>query len=228
MTPIDDHWNQPPSKPEACPIEDVEMRVKRTAFPMGGPTLQFGDGPPIPLDPEVPIEISTQFDDEIRTLRDAGCEVTMKVVEEATVKDSNPKDAVGIKKAPLSTVSAPVMMEVGVAMMEGALKYGRHNYRAIGVRASVYYDALMRHIMAWWEGEDIDEESGLSHITKAIACLMVQRDAMIRDKMVDDRPVGTEGFVKHLNSVAAALMEKYPNPKDAFTADGQEPEEYLP
>ena len=39
-------------------------------------------------------------------------------------KETNPKDAVGIKKAPISTVSGAVMAELGLAMMEGALKYG--------------------------------------------------------------------------------------------------------
>ena len=72
-------------------------------------------------------------------------------------KPTNPKDALGIRKVPASTISAPVKLELGLAMMEGALKYGRHNYRDIGVRASVYYDALTRHIDSWWEGEDTDE-----------------------------------------------------------------------
>ena len=81
-------------------------------------------------------------------------------------KATNPKDAVGIKKVPLSTVSSKVIMEMGLGMLEGARKYGRHNYRVAGVRASVYYDACMRHLMAWWEGEDIDPDSGLHHIIK--------------------------------------------------------------
>lgn len=144
------------------------------------------------------------------------------------VKESNPKDAVGTKKAPMSTVSAPVMLEVGTAMLEGALKYGRHNYREIGVRASVYYDACLRHMMAWWEGEDTDPDSGVSHVTKAIAGLMVLRDAMIRDKMVDDRPRGTSEFVRCLNNVAANLIDQYPEPKDAFIADGKPQDTYQP
>ena len=40
------------------------------------------------------------------------------------IKDSNPKDAVGCKKVPMSTVSAPVLMEMGLAMLEGDRKYG--------------------------------------------------------------------------------------------------------
>ena len=125
------------------------------------------------------------------------------------VKDTNPKDAIGISKAPMSTVSAAVLMEVGVAMLEGASKYGRHNYRAAGVRASVYYDALMRHAMAWWEGEDLDPDSGMSHITKAIATLVVLRDAMIQDKFTDDRPPRSAPFLPALNDTAAALLVKH-------------------
>ena len=125
------------------------------------------------------------------------------------VKDTNPKDAIGIGKAPMSTVSAAVLMEVGVSMLEGASKYGRHNYRAAGVRASVYYDALMRHAMAWWEGEDLDPDSGMSHITKAIATLVVLRDAMIQDKFTDDRPPRSAPFLPALNDTAAALLVKH-------------------
>lgn len=127
-----------------------------------------------------------------------------------TTKESNPKDIVGVRKAPMSTVSATVMAEVGVAMLEGAAKYGRHNYRAVGVRASVYYDALMRHMFAWWDaGEDLDPDSGLSHITKAIAGLMVFRDAMINDKWVDDRPPKVPEFYADLNAKAAAILDRY-------------------
>ncbi len=125
------------------------------------------------------------------------------------VKDTNPKDAIGISKAPMSTVSAAVLMEVGVAMLEGASKYGRHNYRAAGVRASVYYDALMRHAMAWWEGEDLDPDSGMSHFTNAIATLVVLRDAMIQDKFTDDRPPRSAPFLPALNDTAAALLVKH-------------------
>lgn len=139
-----------------------------------------------------------------------------------TVKDSNPKDSVGIKKVPFSTVSAVVIAEIGLAMMEGARKYGRHNYRAIGVRSSVYYDACLRHLSSWWEGEDIDAESGLSHITKALACLTVLRDAMILDKCVDDRPPKTkQGWVQDLNKKAEEIIKKYPNSLEPYTEVGQ-------
>jgi hypothetical protein len=124
-------------------------------------------------------------------------------------KPSNPKDLVGVRKAPMSTVPANVLAEVGVAMLEGASKYGRHNYRAVGVRGSVYYDGTMRHIMGWWEGEDIDADSGLSHITKAIASLVVLRDAMIQGKFTDDRPPRSVPFYPALNAGAGDVIDRY-------------------
>jgi hypothetical protein len=138
-------------------------------------------------------------------------------------KPSNPKDMVGVRKAPMSTVSAPVLAELGVAMLEGACKYGRHNYRAVGVRASVYYDATMRHLMSWWEGEDVDADSGLSHITKAIASLAVLRDSMIQGKLQDDRAPRSKAFYADLNAKAAAVVDKYADksPKHYTIEDAQ-------
>lgn len=137
--------------------------------------------------------------------------------EKSTIGGSiNPKDACGIAKVPLSTISAPVLAEVGVAMLEGALKYGRHNYRVSGVRASVYYDAVGRHMMAWWEGEDDDPDSGLPHLAKAIAGLAVIRDSVIRGNWIDDRPPKVaSGWMAKLNEKVKALLAKYPNPKPA-------------
>jgi hypothetical protein len=124
-------------------------------------------------------------------------------------KDTNPKDAIGIRKSPLSTVPANVIAEIGVAMLEGSCKYGRHNYRASGVRASVYYDAAMRHLMSWWEGEDIDRDSGLSHITKLLACMTVLRDAMHQGMLTDDRPPRSETFYDALNALSAEIIDRY-------------------
>jgi len=140
---------------------------------------------------------------------------------EHKIKASNPKDAVGTGKVPFSTVPAPVMAEVGLGMLEGARKYGRHNYRAIGVRASVYYDAAMRHLTGWWEGQDIDPDSGLSHITKALASLVVLRDAMMNSKWSDDRPprVVDPNWIAGMNKVAAEIIARYPEPKEPYTQE---------
>lgn len=132
-------------------------------------------------------------------------------------KDSNPKDVFGSAKPPTSTVPVPVIYELGLAMLEGALKYGRHNYRVVGVRMSIYYDAAKRHLDAWWEGEDIDPESGLPHLVKAMACLAVVRDAEMLGKVTDDRPPShPPGWQARYKDMVAQLKARYPNPKEPF------------
>lgn len=128
-------------------------------------------------------------------------------------KDTNPKDALGTAKwRQFMTVPRQVLWELGVAMLEGALKYGRHNYRASGVRASVYLDAAYGHLDQFCEGEDIDKDSGLSHITKAMASLAVLRDAMMNDFWTDDRPPkinDLDGVRDRLQALVAENFERY-------------------
>lgn len=141
-----------------------------------------------------------------------------------SVKDTNPKDAVGTKKwRQYCTVPTTIIWELGVAMLEGARKYGRHNYRVAGVRASVYIDAAKGHIDQWWEGEDIDEESRLNHIIKAIASLAVLRDAMIQNKWVDDRPPRTDlpKLRAELQEAVNSIFERVPEAKDAYLEGDQ-------
>jgi hypothetical protein len=140
-------------------------------------------------------------------------------------KDTNPKDTIGTSKAPLSCVPTPFLHAVGLALMEGALKYGRHNYRVMGIRYSVYYDAVMRHMNAWWEGEDVDPDSGLPHPVKAAACLSILFDAMLRENGTDDRPPKTpDGWMGVMNRHAKALLERYGdvNPTHYTNADSED------
>lgn len=133
-------------------------------------------------------------------------------------KPSNPKDRVGIMKLAFSVFPLPVLWEACLGMLEGALKYGRHNYREVGVRASVYVDATFRHMSAFWEGEDIDPDSQLSHITKAITSLVVLRDSMIRGNWVDDRPPKSNPqLLEQANARVKELLAKYPVPVAPYT-----------
>lgn len=126
------------------------------------------------------------------------------------VKLSNPKDSIGTRKLPFSVLPWRVLCGVALAMLEGAVKYGRHNYRAVGVRASVYFDAVVaRHLTSWWEGEDIDPDSGLSHIDKAIAGLVVLRDSMLQGNFVDDRPPVGNVNMGELNRLAGEIMDRH-------------------
>lgn len=104
-------------------------------------------------------------------------------------KDGNPKDVIGSRKwGQFSCLPMDVLTEVSAGLYEGSGKYGRHNYRVKGVMASVYFDAIMRHLIQWWEGEDIDKDSAQHHLVKLIAGAMVLRSAMLHENWVDDRP----------------------------------------
>lgn len=133
-------------------------------------------------------------------------------------KNTNPKDALGVKKAPLHCIPCGPLYELGLAMMEGGRKYGSHNYRAVGTRASIYYDAAMRHLTEWWEGEDIDSNSGVHHLIKATACLIVVRDSMLMGNFNDDRPLKyPNGLgISKFNTQAADLIEKIPECVDPY------------
>ena len=125
------------------------------------------------------------------------------------IKDTNPKDRVGIRKAPMSGLPAPVLMECGLVKLHGDLKYGAYNWRDAGVRASVYYDAVWRHLTAWYEGEDLDPDSGEHHIAHAMTGLAVLRDSQMFGNCVDDRPNSHKlGWMQDMNNRASAMIDK--------------------
>jgi hypothetical protein len=70
----------------------------------------------------------------------------------------------------------------------GAAKYGPYNWRENSVAASVYISALYRHVAQWWDGEETDPESLMSHLAHARACIAIILDAQNNGKLVDDRP----------------------------------------
>ena len=138
-------------------------------------------------------------------------------------KLSNPKDIIGADKLPLHLWPETATAMGCLGLLEGALKYGRANFRAIGVRASIYKDALDRHANAWFEGEDIDPDSGLPHLAHALACLAIIVDAIAADKFYDDRQVkgGYRKLVDELTPHVKRVKEKYADrtPKHYIIAD---------
>lgn len=75
-------------------------------------------------------------------------------------------------------------------MQDGADKYGPFNWQDTPIQASIYYDAIQRHLMAWFTGEDVDPHSkshGL-HLASVMAGCSILIDAYATGKIVDDRP----------------------------------------
>ena len=66
-------------------------------------------------------------------------------------------------------------------------KYARYNFLR-GYDWSLSFDALCRHLLAFWAGEDIDPESGLPHMAHAGWHCLTLLAFMQRHPELDDRP----------------------------------------
>jgi hypothetical protein len=102
-------------------------------------------------------------------------------------KQTNPKDALGSNKLPLHLWPASATAFGCIGLLNGALKYGRCNWRRYGVRASIYADAAERHLKDWMEGGENDPEDGVHNLAAALACLAILVDAMCSGWLRDDR-----------------------------------------
>lgn len=100
----------------------------------------------------------------------------------------NPKDRYGKAKPSMHFVPMIARLQEAIVMALGAKKYGPYNWREKAVIASVYVDAIDRHIAQWMDGVEIDEESGVSHLAHVRACCGILLDAQATGNMVDDRP----------------------------------------
>lgn len=103
---------------------------------------------------------------------------------------SNPKDKLGAKKVSITKLPAVAVLHGAHAMMNGAAKYGPYNWRGNKVIASIYYDALIRHALSSFEGEEVAEDSGVDHLGHVIACCAILLDAKATGNLIDDRPSG--------------------------------------
>ena len=85
-------------------------------------------------------------------------------------------------KPRVDLVPGELIRAAGRAFGYGADKYEDHNWRG-GIKHSRLYASLLRHLTAYWDGQTLDEESGLSHLDHAVANLAM----MIASPKYDDR-----------------------------------------
>lgn len=70
----------------------------------------------------------------------------------------------------MDLVPVALIDEVAAVLTVGAQKYGDNNWRG-GMRWGRPYAAALRHLYDWWRGEDMDPETGLSHLAHAVCNL---------------------------------------------------------
>lgn len=113
--------------------------------------------------------------------------------------DDNPKTQFGVSKVPLHLVPPIAIGEMSEAFENGANKYGAYNWREKTISSSVYYAAALRHLMAWWDGEDYAPDSGVHHLGHVMACCAMVLDSKAISKLNDNRPV-SGGMPKFLET----------------------------
>jgi len=92
------------------------------------------------------------------------------------------------EKVRMELIPPEVLWAMGDVLTSGAVKYGDRNWEA-GMAWSRAYAALMRHMLAWWGGEDQDPETGRSHLWHAQCCMAFLITYEARQIGTDDRPV---------------------------------------
>ena len=90
-------------------------------------------------------------------------------------------------KAPLEFIPLNVLAGDAIVHKHGADKYGIRNWRKDEILMSTYVGAILRHLVAWADGEDLDPDSGVNHLHHIRACCAAVVDAQALDKAVDDR-----------------------------------------
>ena len=93
------------------------------------------------------------------------------------------------------------------------------------MRASTYVSASMRHLNAWFEGEDLAPDSGLSHLAHALAGLAILIDAEEAGMMLDDRMIpggylnAIDKLTPEVERLAAKHADKHPHHYTIADAD---------
>lgn len=132
-------------------------------------------------------------------------------VDPATPDSINPKDLVGVTKVPIGLWPASATVYGALAFMDGAYKYDPYNWREHPVRASIYLDAMERHLMSFRDGENDAQDSGMPHLAHILACAAILVDAQETGNLVDDRPApgGAATLMERLRAQVTQLRDKH-------------------
>lgn len=68
------------------------------------------------------------------------------------------------------------LQEIVKVLTFGAEKYEPDNWRRVPDSNRRYFDAAQRHLWAYKQGEQLDPETGISHLAHALCCIMFMLD----------------------------------------------------
>lgn len=109
----------------------------------------------------------------------------IRIMDGQTLKEGTKKDE---GKPRWELLAFDAIQGVVAILTFGAIKYDARNWEK-GIMYGRVFGAIMRHLTAWWGGEDKDLESGRSHLDHAM-CELMFLSAYEKRGMTqfDDRP----------------------------------------
>jgi hypothetical protein len=92
-------------------------------------------------------------------------------------------------KPQLGLIPPEALIEIAQVLGFGAAKYGVNNWRDDGNKSpwTRTYSSIQRHLNAWHSGEDLDPESGKSHLAHATTQLIILMIHQMEHPECDDR-----------------------------------------
>jgi hypothetical protein len=131
-------------------------------------------------------ESTVAFDAGIATAQMVNAGVSLDQVMDEVRTVSATGGAKGAKGVELHALPRSALEAVGKVYHFGAQKYEDYNFRR-GYKWSLSYDAMMRHQIAFWDGEDLDPESGLPHMAHVMWHAATLIEFMVSHPDYDDR-----------------------------------------
>lgn len=116
--------------------------------------------------------------------------MTKSTAKETRVVDPKTGGAKGSKPEQYALIPVGPLAAVARVYGFGATKYEDRNWER-GYAWSLSYSALQRHVNAFWGGQDVDPESGESHLAHAAFHCLAMMEWVKTHPEKDDRPCRT-------------------------------------
>ena len=88
------------------------------------------------------------------------------------IKSDKPGQKDDKNKVMIHLIDPDVIIGMGEVLTYGAKKYEPNTWQNVNDPINTHYSALMRHLLAWKNGEIYDKETGLSHIKHVLTNAM--------------------------------------------------------
>jgi len=101
------------------------------------------------------------------------------------------------EKPKMHLLPPKALIEVAKVLTFGAQKYDEENWRKLDNLQSRYSSGALRHIFAHIDDEEIDPESGLSHLAHAVCCLLFKLEIELENGKSKEKELREPDGCKH-------------------------------